>query len=91
MTNRSSNTVTLLGLFSAVVGRSGVGGRKALPVGSTMAAGEATAADNLIFFDNFDAAVGGEATEAAMTAVVSAAALTLDTEATAGPLATAAA
>ena len=47
----------------------------------------ATEADNLIFFDNFVAAVEGEATEAAMMEVVSAATLT----ATAGPLATAAA
>ena len=54
---------------------------------SAMAAGDATAADNLIFFDNFMAADEGEATEAATTEVVSAATLT----ATAGPLATAAA
>ena len=74
-----------LGLFSAVVGRSGVGGSNALPVGSTMAAGKATTADNLIFFDDFVAADEGDATEAATTEVVSAVTLT----ATAGPLATA--
>jgi hypothetical protein len=42
-----------LGLFSAVVGRSGAGGSSALPVGSAMAAGKATVADNLIFFNDF--------------------------------------
>ena len=52
---------------------------------------EATAADNLIFFDNFVASYEGAATEAATTVVVSAVALTLETEVTARPLATAAA
>jgi hypothetical protein len=52
-----------------------------------MSAGKVTAADNLIFFDDFVAADEGEATEAATTEVVSAVTLT----ATVGPLATAAA
>ncbi len=69
-----------------MVGRSGVGGRKTSPVGSALAAGEATAADYLIFVNNFVAGDEGDAAAAAMTMEVSAAALT----ATAGPLATAA-
>ena len=73
-----------LGLISAVVGRSGAGGSNALPVGLAMAARKATAADNLIFFDDFVAADEEEATKVAATEVVSAATLT----ATAVPLET---
>ena len=72
MSNSSSKIVTLLGtFFSAVVRRSGAGGSNALPVRSAMAAGKATAANNLVFFDDFVAADEGEATEVATTKVVS--------------------
>ena len=84
MTNSSSNFVTLLGTLQCGGVKVLSGGTKnASPVTSAMAAGEATAADNLIFFDNFVAADEGKATEAATTEVVSAATLT----GTAGPLA----